>query len=253
MDESREALKAAHRKVRNIDKQIEVLESAAQRAEEAAQQATSELSKHSRLDKEITAWRVTQLKKGGNTKVLPDDLRERVDAKRAAEGELKQSQSAQQAITEELEELRNKRDRAEQDRMTLAIGTLHAMGEILANELYTINIRRAQLLQVLAGLFSMKIDDRVAREVAISTITAGAMKMGDSFAFEPNTIPGPLDEMGRRWQRRLDALCTDPDADITAPKHLEPSDYLPGKPEGWQGPGHALPGAPAGSWKPEAD
>lgn len=252
MKESCEALKSAHRKVRSLERQITDLESAAERAQQAADGAAAELAKHAGLPKAISAWRVNQLKKGAPTKTLPGELKTRVDAKREAETELEHARDAQQTIVGELEELRDKRDRAKQEHSTAAINALHALAEPLAQELYALNIRRAQLLQIFTGLFAMKIDDRIARNVTVSPITAVAMRMGDAFAFDAGIVPGPIDEMAARWNRRLLALLADPGAAVTVPRHVEPSDYTAGRPGAWQGPGHALPGAAVGSWKPEA-
>ncbi len=249
--ETRAALRAAAEKVSALRKQIQALEVAEERAEGTADQARQELARHAHLDKEITKWRVEQVKKGASTKTLPNQLQTKVAARRDASEELEQSQSTLQAIREELEGLNFQCEKAEAEARTCAVTVLHEMGDALAAELRSINMRRRELRQLLSGLSDVKIErpGYAPKAIGISRAAEEALNMDGSFDFPGNI--DPAEEIVRRWARRLEALCADPNAEITAPKHLTPSDYVPGKPREFVGAG--LPWSPGtpGSWKSE--
>jgi hypothetical protein len=250
--EKRTGLKAAAERVSALQEQIETLEAAAERAENASVEASDELEKYGDLEGEITRWRVAQLKKGASTKVLPDNLKARVEAKRAAADELEQSQTASQAIAEELRETRSKLRTADQEKTKCGIAVLHETGDTIADELKAVNIRRIELMQVLQGLAAVNmISERTGRPEGIG-LTQGAVEvfnMANGFVF--HDLADPTEELARRWKARLDALCANSDAEIAAPRHLLPSDYVPGTPPKYQGDGLPwLQGTP-GIWKPE--
>jgi len=250
---TRAALKAAAKKVFALENQIETLEAAAERAESASAEASTELENYAELEKEITRWRVNQLKKGGGTKVLPDDLKARINAKRTAADELEQSQSTSEAIAEELKDVRARLRIVARDRTKCAIAVLHEMGDLLADELRTINTRRAELIQILQGLSEVKVPLSVSGHpvaIGVSAATYEAINMGNAFAFPPNA-PDPVDEVTKRWTCRLDAICADPDAVIAAPKHLLPSHYVPGSLGKFQGSGLPFSAGTPGNWVPE--
>ncbi len=225
-EEIRAALRSANENVSNLCNEIERLESAAQRAEQAAQDATAEMAKYSELDKEITKWRVEQLKQGANARVLPDHLKVQLDAKRDAVEELEQSRATQQAILEELEDLRQRQRPAEQERMKCAIAILQEMGDALASELASINHRRADLFQLLRGLEQLEVamDSDMPTAIGVTEYARNTMSIAETYVF-PDGAEATM-EIAERWKRRLEAICADPDAEINPPKPVAPSDYV---------------------------
>jgi len=225
-EEIREALRSANENISNLNREIERLESAAQRAEQAAQEATAEMEKHSELDKEITKWRVEQLKQGENTRVLPDYLRIQLDAKHDAAEELEQSRATQQAILEELEGLRRSQRPAEQERLRCAITILHVMGDALASELASINHRRADLFQLLRGLerLEIPIEGDWPTAIGLSEYARNAMSNAETYVF-PEGAEATA-EIAERWRRRLEAICANPYAEINPPGPVTPADYV---------------------------
>ena len=111
-EEAREKLRDACARVADVTKQVERMETAVSRADKAIEDAKAELVKHSGLDRDISKWRVTQVKKGSSTKILPENLKARLDARRAAEDELTQAEGTKEAIKDELAELRKRMDPA---------------------------------------------------------------------------------------------------------------------------------------------
>lgn len=254
MSETRAALKAAAKKAATLKNQIHTLEDARERAQATADQAQQELTRHSGLDKEITRWRVDQVKKGASTKVLPASLQAKVNGRRDAQEELEQSHSTIEAIREELETMTAQLARVEAEQRDRAVDVVRELEHSLAGELRTINERRTEILQLLRGLSVLEVPgilDANGRPtgIGITTSTLEVVEMGQTFPFPVGA--DPLEEMARRWGTRLAAVCADPDAEITTPKHLTPSDYVPGRPREFIAPG--LPWAPGtpGTWKPE--
>lgn len=222
----RAALRSANERVSNLNKEIERLESAAQRAEQAAQDANAEMAKYSELDREITKWRVEQLKQGANTRVLPDYLRLQLDAKRDTFEELEQSRATQQAIFAELEDLRQRQRPFEQERLNCAIAILHEMGDALASELASINHRRADLYQLLRGLEQLEVarESDMPTAIGVSEYARDAMNIAETYVF-PDGAEATR-EIAERWRHRLEAICAEPYAEINPPKPVAPSDYV---------------------------
>jgi hypothetical protein len=223
--ETRAALRSANERVYNLTREIERLEAAARRAEKIVQEAAAEVAKYEGLDKEITRWRVEQAKQGAGVKVLPDILKTQVDGKRNAVEELEQARATQLKP-------------AELERVRCAVAVLHEMGDALASELATMNRRRAELFQLLIGLERLEVsqDGDWPRPIGLTEYAHNAMTIGETDVF-PNGSDATR-EMAERWRHRLDTICTNPEAEIQAPKNLAPSDYV------------AEP-AP-GSWEPES-
>jgi chromosome segregation ATPase len=225
-EEVRVALRTANERISNLSREIDRLELAAERAEQAAQEATAEMEKHSELDKEITKWRVEQLKQGENTRALPDYLKFQLDAKHDATEELEQSRATQQAIFEELESLRERQRPAEQERLKCAITILHVMGDALASELASINHRRADLFQLLRGLERLEVpmDGDTPTAIGLSEYARNAMSMAETDVF-PEGAEATA-EIAERWKRRLETICASPYVEINPPSPVTPSDYV---------------------------
>lgn len=249
----RAALKAATEKVSALEEQIKSLEAASERAATGVDDAEAELERYTHLDDELTRWRVAQVKKGASTKALPADLKARVDAKRAAIDDVEQAQSAQAAIREELDGLRVALAEAEGARTQAATDVLHEMGLKLGRELEKINRRRVELVQLLEGLSGVRVADGTGRTVPIGIVSAASNAIHFPFAFEFPTLADPVGEVTVRWTRRLDALCADPEAAVSIPRHLEPLDYVHGQAQPWEGPGHPFPAPTPGSWRTEEE
>lgn len=225
-EETRAALRSANENVCNLTREIERLEAAAQRAEQIVQEATADLARYEGLDREVTKWRVEQAKQGAGVKVLPDNLKAQVDGKRDAVEELEQARATQQAITEELESLRQQLRPAELTRVRCAVAILHEVGDALASELATMNRRRAELFQLLIGLERLEVsqDGEWPRPIGLTEYAHNAMTIGETDVF-PNGAEATR-EMAERWKRRLDTICSNPEAEIQSPKNLSPSDYV---------------------------
>ena len=252
MSEKREALKTAAETAAALEAQVQRLKEAAARAACACDDAEDALAGFDDLEDQVTKWRVAQLKKGASTKELPDKLKDRVDAKRAANDEVELSRLAARAIDEELKAAQSKLKITAKERMNCAVAVLHHEGDVLADELRAINVRRAELLQILTGLGAVEIfSEKVGRPLGIGLSEAAteAVNMGHQFAFQQ--CADPEVEIARRWKKRLDALCADPDTVVVTPKHVVPSDFTPGDPPHIMTIGQPWsPGTP-GTWKPE--
>ena len=228
---ARARLKSAIAKAADLSAQIEKMEAATERAEAAAQEAQTELAKYAGLDKTITAWRIDQVKKEASTKVLPEKLKAKLEAKRAAEDELEQAEGTLEAISEELEALRTQEKPLEGEKDNAAVSVLLEYADGLARELADHNARGRELRQSLNGL---------TRAIAKSTTTIQAALNNYDFEFLPGC---DLEyDCGQRWKKRLEAILADPDAVVTTPKIIVPSDYS-FKVDKWQGPGYPHPQA----------
>jgi len=225
-EETRTALSSANANLANLNRDIERLEAAAQRSEQAALEATAQLDKYLGLDKEITRWRVEQVKEGASTKVLPDHLKTQVDARRDGVEELDQSRATQQAIADELAELRRLQGPVEQTRQQCAVAILHEMGDALASELASLNHRRAELFQLLWGLDRLEVtgNGNEWSRVGLTEYARNAMNAHDSEVF-PDGVEATR-EIAERWRRRLEAISANPYAEINPPKPVAPADYI---------------------------
>ncbi len=196
--DSRAELKAAIAKVDALNKQIANLEAAAERADRAVEQAGVELAKYTGLDKEITAWRVNQVKKGQSTKTLPEKLRAKVDAKRAAGEELEQAESTQEALKDELASLRPSIKPLEEQRVKAAVAVLHEeAGDSLAHEFAEVNAKYTELVRLIRGLANVPLHElpRSGYSVsgpAISGYTKTILEAlnGSDGAFPPEGLSG---------------------------------------------------------------
>ena len=232
-EEIRAALRSANERVSNLNKEIERLESAAQFAEQAVQDAGAELTRHSELDREIIKWRVEQLKQRSSTRVLPDHLKAQLDARRFAIEEIDLSRATQQAILQELEELRQRQRPAAQERMRCAIANLHEMGDALASELVSLNHRRADLFQLLWGLERLEVvvDNDWPTPIGLTEYARDAMSISEMYVFPEGAEA--TREASERWRRRLEAISENPYAEINPPKPVAPSDYVQEPSPGW--------------------
>jgi hypothetical protein len=238
MSELRNTLKAAVVKVQDLAAEIEKMEAAVGRAEQTAQEAGSELEQYADLDSAITAWRVDQVKKGLSTKELAPDLKQLIDAKRAAQQELSQAESTVEALGVELADLRRRLKPLENARIQAAVAVLHEHGEGLVSELNGINARRGELIQLLLALGQIEIEVNGRREhIGYPNGTREAVDNPDApFPMNKN----PISDCSGRWQKRLEALLQDADAAITTPKPIAPGDYSFHTPP-WEGPGTPWP------------
>jgi hypothetical protein len=219
IEDARTNLKAAIAKIGHLTAQVGKMEAAAERADESAQQATAELASYEGLDKEITKWRVDQVKRGRSTKTLPEKLK----AKRTAEDELEQSEATRDAINGELDELQKRLKPLEAEREACAVAVIHEKGDELAQELSALNDRQVELVQILRGLSEMRINETWNAPLAGKTPAMKSAIGGWSYQFPINV--NPPEDMGKRWKKRLDAVKVDPDADVTVPTMIVPEDY----------------------------
>ncbi len=239
-DESRARLKEANKQVAEIKGKVEKLEAAVERAGDAAEQAEAELANYTELDKEITKWRVERVKRGASTKELPEKLKAKVDAKRAAEEELEQSIATRAALNDELEQLKARVKPLEHERRKAALAVIHNEGELLAREFAEVSARRSHLYLLIRGLAHMCLDDSWKPEHAGYTASMqSALDDNSDSAFPPQV--SPFEDQGKRWRTRWDAILNDPDAVVTTPKVILPNDYILIPPDKWQGPGFPHP------------
>jgi hypothetical protein len=229
MSDARAKLKAAIADLARLTEKIESLEGANVRAAEAVEHAKAEVATHAGLEKEITKWRVSQVKKGASTKELPESLAARVAAKKATESEVEQAEATLQALREELAELRKGVKPLEEARQQAALNVL--LGEQvddLAHEYAEVNARERELSLLLHGLCHLQIDKNGKTEpVGYPQAIVSVLNPGEQFPQEVSPKAG----MGTRLQRKLNVLLKDPEATITRPVVIVPSDYMRTNPE----------------------
>jgi chromosome segregation ATPase len=229
MSDARAKLKAAIADLARLTEKIESLEGANVRAAEAVEHAKAEVATHAGLEKEITRWRVSQVKKGASTKELPESLAAKVAAKKAAESEVEQAEATLEALREELAELRKGVKPLEEARQQAALNVL--LGEQiddLAREYSEISVRERELGLLLHGLAHLQVEKNGKIEpVGYTQSIVNVLKLGEQFPQEVS----PNADMGTRWQRKLNALLKDPEARIERPVAIVPSDYVRTNPE----------------------
>lgn len=257
--DTRAELKSAIQKASTLEGHVKRLESAVDRAQEAIEDAEAEFRRYANLDAEITRWRVSQVKNGASTKILPKKLKARTEAKRAAADELEQSRETLRAISDELERARLDFKEAEDARISKAVEVVSAMGDSLAKELIEISQRRLVILQILYGLRGAEFKRGCV--IGWTDLTARAMEQNSEIGYAQIThglgfekiahLVNPLDGMGERWRERLDAIVADPAAEITIPRPLTPEDYIPEPPRRWED-GQLISTGTDG-WRPEQE
>ena len=235
---AREKLKKETGQSIKLARQVEQLKEAMAGAEGMINEAETALAAFNGLDKAISTFRVKQLKDGASPKILPDELRARVVAKREAEEELSQATNTRDSVQEELDAAEFRLAPMETERSKRAIDVLHEMADGLATELIQINLRGRDLRQILSGLANLHIGiDGRMQQVGYTAAIGSALSSCD-YVFSGNMDPGA--GMGERWKARLDALLSDPDAEVTIPKPIAPSDYTV-EPIPYDGPGFRMP------------
>lgn len=236
MSEARKNLKAALEHTAMAAEQIKSLTSAVAAADAMLQDAQRELEIFADLETKIARWRASELKKGGNARNLPEDLKTAIEKKRLAEEELERARNTRDALVDELKEARGRLHSAEAARMHRAVRVLQEEKiDAAARELKKLNVRRAELIQLIEGFqrLTFIVNDR-QHTPEISKDTSAAM-----LELEPESL-GSLDTrdgMAERWRVRLDSLLADPDAVLSTPKEVRLADYVsttpkfePGKP-----------------------
>lgn len=238
MTTAREKLKGAVAKAANLESQKAKLEKALETATAAAEQAIEDWERFSDLDAAIKKFRIDAVKNGGNSRELPQVLKDQLAARRRAEEEIEQATSTKEAITEELDDVTKRLAPMEQTKTACALDILREKGDELAAELATLNERRRDLVQILDGLANVSVMKNGRMQQAGYTPAASKAIADPNYEFAGNLKP--LDDMSDRWIARLNALVTDPDAELTIPQTIKPSDYRVTSPA-WNGPGHLHP------------
>jgi hypothetical protein len=233
---AREKLKAAIAKATNLESQKEKLETALKTATDAVGAGTEDLGRFSDLDAAIKKFRVDAVKNGGNSRDLPQGLKDRLTARRNAEEEIEQAASTREAIVEELDDIRKRLAPMNETKIVCAIDVLREYADVAAAELIALNERRRDLTQILDGLANLSFVGH-ASFVGYSPTMSKAMTSFD-YQFAGNLTP--QSDMGARWLARINALLEDPDAELTLPQTIKPSDYDATSPA-WKGPGHPHP------------
>jgi hypothetical protein len=156
---------------------------------------------------------------------LPDSLRAKQEQRRRAEEELSLALSTLKELDAEMDGLRSRLKPLENSRLDATLTVLCEHGEGLAAELSSLNARRFELRQALTALGYTRTS--APGEYPPMVIKKTAAMEAALAGYEPEFFPGldPLADMGARWRKRLDALIADPDAEITTPKPIKPSDY----------------------------
>jgi hypothetical protein len=232
MSEEREKLKELIEKVNQQATKVARLQAAVARAEQTKEQAVAELQGFENLDKEITNWRVGQVKKNLPTHRLPEALKAKVSAKRAAEEEIEQSGSTLEALKGELSErlTETKAMEAERDELAKEI-LLSEVGEELAREYKEIVLRKDELYLLMQGLGYLNSKHlnpnygpgHGATTPRFSALIADALRF-EGYAYPPNSNPAA--DMSLRWQKPLHELLKDAHAVVSRPRLIAPSDYV---------------------------
>lgn len=238
MTTTRELLKAAVAKAANLEIQKAKLEKALETATAAEQAAIEDWERFSDLDAAIKKFRVDAVKNGGNSRDLPQVLKDRLTARRSAEEEIEQATSTKEAITEELGDITKRLAPMGQTITLCALDILREKGDELASELTALNERRRDLVQILDGLANVSVMKNGTMQQAGYTPAASKAMANPDYEFAGNLKP--LHDMSDRWLARLNAIVADPDAELTIPQIIKPSDYRVTSPA-WNGPGHLHP------------
>jgi hypothetical protein len=224
MSDARTKLRSAIADFNTVTRKIESLESATARANEAVELAKGEVATHAGLEKEITRWRVAQVKNGASTKKLPENLAAKVDEKKSAESEVAQAEATFEAMREELRQLRKSLKPAEEARQNAAVDVLLRENvDDLAQEYSEVSLRAKELGLLLHGIAHLQVEKGGKLvDVGYTQSMVNALRAGDGFPAEVS----PMADMGTRWGKRLKTLFENPDAEITRPRVVVPSDYV---------------------------
>ncbi len=225
MSAARAQLKAALAEIDKLANQVAELKTAQQAAENAVEEAQAELDSFDGLDAEITKFRVSATKRGANPRKLPDELKAKVDAKRAAEDESGQANTTLETLVKELAAAESKLKARKGEQTKFAVAVVQEFADAIAEELLDLQCRRAVGLALLNGLAEVSVMvDGQNKFVGFSNkaIEAIAERTAEGL---PGGIPHRA-AMAKRWATRIDALLKDPDAKITVPKLVQASDIL---------------------------
>jgi DNA repair exonuclease SbcCD ATPase subunit len=236
MSEARKNLKAAIEHTARAAEQIKSLTSTVAQADAMLQDAQRELEIFADLETKIARWRAGELKAGRNARHLPEDLKAMTERKRLAEEELERAQNTRGALVDELEEAKRQLHPAEAAKMHCAVRVLREEKiDSAARELTKLNIRRAELQQLIEGFQGMDfLVNGVPHMPEISKDVSAAM-----LELEPESLGArdTRDGMAERWKSRLKSLLADPDVVLSTPKEVRLTDYVestpkfePGKP-----------------------
>jgi chromosome segregation ATPase len=236
MSETRKKLKAAIDDIAIAGERIKSLMDAVAQADKMLQDAQRELEIFGDLESKIARWRASELKAGRSARYLPEDLKGLTESKRLAAEEFERAQNTRGALVDELEEAKGKLQPAEAKKMYCAVRVLQEEKiDAAARELTKLNIRRAELIQLIEGFQRVEFTVNGVRHTPeVSKDVSAAM-----LELEPESL-GTLDTrdgMAERWKARLESLLANPEAVLSTPKEVRLTDYItttpkfePGKP-----------------------
>jgi outer membrane murein-binding lipoprotein Lpp len=231
MSDARAKLKAAIADYNTQSLKVERLSKAVDAARRAVDDAKAEIEGYADLDKEITRYRVAATKRGASPRNLPDDLKARVNGKKAADDELAQAESTLEELAAELKELRKTLQPLEAARVNAAGAVLiEEQGDDLAQEYIQAAERARQLFLQLGGLLLLEIEvdgKKYSMGGTQAMATAAVLGKNDSAILQQMFPEGAnvFADMGGRWKTRMETLMKDPDAGITRPKPIAKTDY----------------------------
>jgi hypothetical protein len=217
---ARAKLKTTQAEIATLTNEIARLEKAQSEARAQAREAQDALSGYENLDNAVSKWRASAIKTGNDPRRLPDELKKKLAARKAAQEESEQASGTLDVLGAELGETKVKLKPllAESERLT--IEALHEeLVTPLAQELIMLKQRQLELELLLVSFPGSS---------ALITEARGSYRY--DFGADPK-LP-----MSVRWRIRVDALKRDGSAAASAPKLVMPSDFAGRESDGYRYP-----------------
>lgn len=229
MSEARIKLAAVQAEAASMTVEIEQMETALSQARMDVQEAEASLKRFAELDKHISHWRAAALKKGKDPKKLPDNVKQQLQERKAAEEELTQSNDTFEVLQQEIAEAKAKLEKLRSRPEELAVEVLLAeLIEPLAEEFIATSKRQWELRQQLLGFaYTRRGNLHNGENLGHTRLVSEALK-GWVPVKPGSEVPGseqPQFAMEYRWYERVEALIKDSGAEVTIPKPVLPSDF----------------------------
>jgi len=225
MSEARARLKEAVSRCSELTSTIQTLKGVQQTAEQQIEAAKLLIESFADLDAQISQFKVDAMKRKENPRALPPELKTRIDDRRSAHDELQWARSALEQVTKDLATAQVEFAAAKARGQAQAIAVLHETGETLADELFELNAKRLDLVRNLQGLSEVCSRDSTIFGLGKMERFRQAMNLQVESDPEWPSIE-PHRAYGKRWDARLGALLNNPEAEVTIPKRIHPSDVI---------------------------
>jgi len=221
MSEARNKLVSAQAEMKTLAAEISRLEKTQSEAREMALEAEATLKGFAKLDSTISQWRASELKRGGDPRKLPAELKQKLSDRTNAQEEIEQSRDTLEIITNELTDARARFARLQGGFEQLAADVVYAeIVEALAAELAGLNERSWTLRRLLQGFARFGASKNIAVSQVFNEALRGWEPDGPEYAASDHNGAQAL-----RWKVRVDALIKNPMSELSVPKAVLPGDY----------------------------